>query len=50
MDDVQRLTGLLTLAIIGFMAFFIVAAVLVDWILWELRQVLLRGGERTRAD
>ena len=41
MDDVEQSSGLLMIGIMGLMAFLIVAALGVGWLLWELGQVLL---------
>jgi hypothetical protein len=41
LDRVKRSSGLLTVAIIGLVAFLIVSAILVGWLLWELGRVVL---------
>jgi hypothetical protein len=41
LDSVKRSSGLLTVAIIGLVAFLIVSAILVGWLLWKLGRVVV---------
>ena len=41
MDDVEQSAALLMMGMIGLMVVFIVATVVVGWLLWDLGQALL---------
>jgi hypothetical protein len=41
MDEVEQSAGLLMIGLIGLVTVFMVAAVVVGWVLWDLGQVLL---------
>jgi tetrahydromethanopterin S-methyltransferase subunit F len=41
MDEVEQSAGLLMIGMIGLVAVFVVAVMLVGWLLWDLSQVLL---------
>jgi hypothetical protein len=41
MEEVEQSAGLLMIGIIGLLTVFIVATVIVGWLLWDLGQALL---------